>query len=100
RRGAPPDRCPPLRMTGADMVDQTTAQPAAGEALDLEDIDVVLEHLDDVTREPALRRPGQVTTRLTWVLAALVLAAGTFVLGAQLGHDGTSSSSSSGLPTN
>jgi hypothetical protein len=82
------------------MGEDTTDESEGGDAPDLEDIDVVLHHLDDVAREPALRRPGQITTRFTWVLVALVLAAGTFALGAKLGHDRSSSSSGSGLPTN
>ena len=65
---------------------------------DLSD-DAVLENLDDFEREPVLKRPGRVLTPLTWGLVALVLAVGTFALGAKLGNDhgkNTASASATG----
>ena len=61
--------------------------------------DAVLENLDDFEREPVLKRPGRVLTPLTWGLVALVLAVGTFALGAKLGNDhgkNTASASATG----
>ena len=65
------------------MTDVTDRQEPFDEVSD----DVVLESLDDYERDPVLKRPGRVVTPLTWGLAALVLAVGTFALGAKLGND-------------
>jgi hypothetical protein len=66
-----------------------------------DDVDFVLDHLDEYEKEPKLKRARRVVTPLTWVLVSLILAAGMFALGAKMGNDhGSTSSSGSGVPSN